>query len=75
MTVPHRCALWAFLGCLSLTPAVLHAEPEPTASPTPAPADAPKGFFERDSPLPDPGGVRAKLADKGITLGLIYLHG
>ncbi len=52
-------ALWL------LTPAILRADPE-------AAADAPKGFFQRDSPLPDPGGERAKLSDKGIVLGLIY---
>ncbi len=41
----------------------LHADP---------PDDAPKGFFDRDSPTPDPGGLRAKLADHGIVLGVIY---
>ena len=35
-------------------------------------AEAPKGFLERDSPLPDPGGLRAKLSNQGIVLGLIY---
>lgn len=38
----------------------------------PPAADAPKSFFERDSPLPDPGGLRAKLADHGVNLGLLY---
>ncbi|MBE7210936.1 MAG: carbohydrate porin [Gluconacetobacter diazotrophicus] len=52
-------ALWLF-ACTGL-----RADPQ-------AAAEAPKGFFERDSPLPDPGGERAKLADRGIALGLIY---
>ncbi len=43
-----------------------------TALADPSTTDAPKGFFERDSPVPDPGGERAKLADKGIVFGLIY---
>ena len=32
----------------------------------------PAGFFERDSPLPDPAGRRAKLTAHGIDLGVIY---
>ena len=36
------------------------------------PADAPKGWFERDTPLPDPGGWRGKLSDLGIVPGVIY---
>ncbi len=51
-----------------LAGATLRADP-PAATPAP---DAPKGFFEGDSPLPDPGGLRAKLADHGIVLGVIY---
>ncbi len=45
---------------------------DPDAAGQDKPADAPKGFFQRDTPLPDPGGERAKLADKGIVFGLIY---
>ncbi len=55
--------------------AALHADPPapaPDAAGQDKPAEAPKGFFQRDTPLPDPGGERAKLADKGIVLGLIY---
>lgn len=68
------------LGCLTaaLWVAVfarLHADqstPAADSSDKQTPADVRKGFFEQDSPLPDPGGERAKLADKGIVFGLIY---
>ena len=55
----------------------LHADP-PVAATSPAtdgadkPADVIKGFFDRDSLSPDPGGLRAKLADRGIVLGVVY---
>ncbi len=56
-----RC-FFAAVGLVATTP--LRADP---------PADAPpKGWFERDSPTPDPGGLRATLADHGIVLGVIY---
>ena len=35
-------------------------------------AAAPKPLFGRDLPTPDPGGLRARLADQGIVLGLLY---
>ena len=72
-----KCASGLLLAAVfCLASSTLSADPtapggEPTGEQKPA-ADAPKGFFERDSPLPDPGGLRAKLADKGIVLGLIY---
>ncbi len=59
-------ALW-----LSVT-VNLHADPDPGAAGGEPAKTAPKGLMERDSPLPDPGGLRAALADHGVTLGLIY---
>ena len=38
----------------------------------PALAAPPPPLFERDLPTPDPGGLRARLTDKGIVLGLLY---
>ena len=35
-------------------------------------ASDPPSLLERDLPTPDPGGIRAKLADRGITLGVLY---
>ncbi len=66
------------LGFVSVILCLLAVGPLRADPPTP-PSDGqpdtpkpPKGFFERDSPFPDPGGERAKLADKGIVFGLIY---
>lgn len=69
------------LGVRSLQPLVLalalvaganlRADP-PGPDATPAADAASKGFFDRDSPTPDPGGLRAKLADHGIALEVIY---
>ena len=73
--LPSR-AFGTFFLWLLLAPASLRADPEPSNSfndkQPAAPAEAPKGFFQRDSPLPDPGGLRAKLAALGIVPGLIY---
>ncbi len=73
--LPSR-AFGTFFLWLLLAPASLCADPEPSnlfddKQPA-APAEAPKGFFQRDSPLPDPGILRAKLAALGIVPGLIY---
>ena len=40
--------------------------------PPPAAPSAPKSLFESDTITPDPGGLRAKLADHGIALGVLY---
>ena len=72
MNAPRRLALRTLLGWLFLAPSLLRAGPDPAAGSPSAPAEAPKGFFECDSPLPDPGGLRARLADRGVALGLIY---
>ena len=61
------------LGCASIASWLLASTALRADPPAPdAAAQAPKGFFQRDSPLPDPGGERAELADKGIVFGLIY---
>ena len=69
------------LGCASIAlwldvSAALRADPGTPNSAATGQAttttDSSKGFLERDSPLPDPGGERAKFANKGIVLGLIY---
>ena len=66
---PLTCLL-SVLWCVAA--ANLHADPATTAVDG-APAEAaPKGLMESDSPLPDPGGLRAKLSDHGVTLGVLY---
>ena len=53
-----------------LAASLLRADPPDQAA---VPADAaPKGLFERDTITPDPGGLRAKLGDLGISLGVSY---
>ena len=71
-----RSSRWWFTVLWVFTALISRADP-PGQSAAPAGADnpaapAPKGLFERDSPLPDPAGLRAKLADHGIVLGLLY---
>ncbi len=55
-----------------LAAANLHADPAATAVGGGTAETAPKGLMESDSPLPDPGGLRAKLSDHGVALGVIY---
>jgi porin len=50
--------------------ACLHADP--TSGNAESGEAAPKGLFERDAPLPDPAGIRAALAARGIVLGVSY---
>ncbi|MBV9658916.1 MAG: carbohydrate porin [Verrucomicrobia bacterium] len=38
----------------------------------PSPAEPPKSWIERDNLLPDPVGLRARLADKGVVFSLLY---
>ena len=42
----------------------------PGGEASPAPGDAPKGFWDRANLFGDLGGVRTRLADRGITFGL-----
>ncbi len=67
-----RCLSAALLWLVAA--AALRADPPANggASGTAAAPDAPKGFFDRDSPLPDPGGWRGALADRGVVLGVLY---
>ena len=65
------CIAWWVLGFTNLR-ADLDTSNSAAGGPSSVAAVAPKGLFERDSPLPDPGGERAKLSNAGIVLGLIY---
>ena len=64
MSRVHSSRWWCAAALPLLAALPLRAEP---------PADAPKSLFERDSPTPDPGGLRARLADRGLTFGLLYV--
>lgn len=70
--------LWLALGCFASAASMMRADPPvQTVAPVetggnPAAATAPKPLFERDGPLPDPGGLRARLADRGVVFGLFY---
>lgn len=74
---PRRRALTvAAAGLLVALPAFSPAAPPvqttaPAETGNPA-AIAPKPLFERDSPTPDPGGFREKLAERGLVFGLLY---
>ncbi len=67
------------LGALLLTvfflPAPLRADglslTDPSDKPDPTPPVT-KSLWERDNLLPDPGGQRARLADRGVALGVFY---
>ncbi len=63
-----RC-LW-LVACLLATAVDLRADP-PVQNDASTDA-ASKSLFERDTLTPDPGGLRAKIADHGISLGVIY---
>ncbi len=66
-----------FYGCVSFVGAAARAE-TPAPAPAPAkgaaeqPAAALKPFLERDYLLGDWGGLRTRLADKGIAFNLLY---